>query len=465
MRLVTGLVQVHPRGFGFVTPEHAVDGVDGDLYNRRRQPEPGDARRPRRGAGREAGARRTAARGASCASWSARPSASPAATTSMIPAWRTSVPFDRRLVMDVHVPRTETASAAPGEMVEVEITRWPTPTRNPVGSVTAVLGDIDAPGVDARLIVRKHQLPDEHGPAALAEAQRAGTRGPAARQAGAARLPPLAHGDHRRRVGAGFRRRRHDRAAAERQFPARRAHRRRRPLRAGGHRARRRGAPARHVRLFPRPGHPHAAGSAGGGTVQPQAGGRAARAVVPDGDRPPGRRAPLRAARRRDPQRRAHDVRGGQRHPHRRRPGRAQEVPAPGAAPGADGRAVRGAQRQAARPGLDRLRPSGSEVADGRRGPRGGDRGRGAQPGAPPDRGVHARGQRDGGPPPGAERHAGAVPRARGAGPREGRRSSRRSPRRSGSASARRPGRSRRGTSSSFCSACRDGPRHGRWRS
>ena len=32
MRLVTGLVQVHPRGFGFVTPEHPVDGVDGDLY-------------------------------------------------------------------------------------------------------------------------------------------------------------------------------------------------------------------------------------------------------------------------------------------------------------------------------------------------------------------------------------------------------------------------------------------------
>ena len=32
MQLVTGQVIVNPRGFGFVTPDHPVAGLDGDLY-------------------------------------------------------------------------------------------------------------------------------------------------------------------------------------------------------------------------------------------------------------------------------------------------------------------------------------------------------------------------------------------------------------------------------------------------
>jgi ribonuclease R len=43
------------------------------------------------------------------------------------------VPFDRRLVTDVHVPSGQSSSAEPSEMVVVEITRWPTATRGPVG--------------------------------------------------------------------------------------------------------------------------------------------------------------------------------------------------------------------------------------------------------------------------------------------------------------------------------------------
>ena len=32
MRLITGTVQVNPRGFGFVTPDQPLTGLDGDLY-------------------------------------------------------------------------------------------------------------------------------------------------------------------------------------------------------------------------------------------------------------------------------------------------------------------------------------------------------------------------------------------------------------------------------------------------
>jgi ribonuclease R len=81
-------------------------------------------------------------------------------------------PFDERLTADVAIPPAESGGAKPGDMVTVEITRWPTATRGPLGRVTEVLGGIDAPGVDTRIIIRKHDLPDEHGDAAAAEARR-----------------------------------------------------------------------------------------------------------------------------------------------------------------------------------------------------------------------------------------------------------------------------------------------------
>jgi ribonuclease R len=85
------------------------------------------------------------------------------------------VPFDRRLVMDVQIPPDARLDAKPGDMVVVEITRWPTPTRGPLGRVIEVLGDIDEPGVDNEIIIRKYGIPDQHGPEAVEEARRIGT--------------------------------------------------------------------------------------------------------------------------------------------------------------------------------------------------------------------------------------------------------------------------------------------------
>jgi ribonuclease R len=85
------------------------------------------------------------------------------------------VPFDRRIIMDVQVPKGESKGAKPGEMVTVTITRWPTPTRPAVGRVTEVLGAIDAPGVDIAVIIRKYGLSDVHSHEAVAEAKRLGT--------------------------------------------------------------------------------------------------------------------------------------------------------------------------------------------------------------------------------------------------------------------------------------------------
>ena len=85
------------------------------------------------------------------------------------------VPFDRRILMDVQVPRAEARQAAPGNMVVVDISRWPTATRPAVGRVVEVLGDLSAPGVDVAVIIRKYNLPDAHSEEAVAEARRLGS--------------------------------------------------------------------------------------------------------------------------------------------------------------------------------------------------------------------------------------------------------------------------------------------------
>jgi ribonuclease R len=85
------------------------------------------------------------------------------------------VPFDRRIIMDVQIPKGETGGATRGVMVTVEITRWPTATRPALGRIVEVLGRLDEPGVDTAVIIRKYNLADRHTEAALVEAKRLGT--------------------------------------------------------------------------------------------------------------------------------------------------------------------------------------------------------------------------------------------------------------------------------------------------
>src|SRR6185503_6464653 len=88
------------------------------------------------------------------------------------------VPFDRRVLMDVFVPPGQEGGASPGQMVTVELTKWPTSTRGAIGRVAEVLGDIDAPGVDTEIIIRKYGIPDAHSPEAVAEAVALGSEIP-----------------------------------------------------------------------------------------------------------------------------------------------------------------------------------------------------------------------------------------------------------------------------------------------
>jgi ribonuclease R len=172
MDLYVGRLQTHPAGYGFVTPERPLD-AGGDIYI----PNPhlneamhGDRvvvriERIKDGGKAEGRIIRILER----------------ANTWIVGRYDRGddgmgyvAPFDRRVLMDIVVPPGQEGGASPGEMVTVELTRWPTSTRGAIGRVAEVLGDIDAPGVDTEIIIRKYGIPDAHSAEAIAEAVRLG---------------------------------------------------------------------------------------------------------------------------------------------------------------------------------------------------------------------------------------------------------------------------------------------------
>jgi ribonuclease R len=172
MDLVVGRLQANPAGFGFVRPEEADGDRAGDVYvaaHNLTDALHGDRvvvrveRRTEKGL--EGRILRVLQRGQS----------------NLVGRFDVDreglayvVPFDRRVLADVHVPTGQWLSAEPGDMVVVDVTRWPTATRGPIGKVVEVLGGIHEPGVDTAIIIRKFNLPDAHPPAVLAEAERLG---------------------------------------------------------------------------------------------------------------------------------------------------------------------------------------------------------------------------------------------------------------------------------------------------
>src|SRR5690349_13494142 len=173
MDLYVGRLQTHPAGYGFVTPERALENggdiyISGPLLNEAMHGDRVVVRieRVKEGGRAEGRIIRILER----------------ANESIVGRYDRDdngmgyvAPFDRRVLMDIYIPPGHEGGASPGEMVVVELTRWPTATRGAIGRVAEVLGDIDAPGVDTEIIIRKHGIPDAHSDEAVTEAVRLGT--------------------------------------------------------------------------------------------------------------------------------------------------------------------------------------------------------------------------------------------------------------------------------------------------
>jgi ribonuclease R len=173
MDLYVGKLQTHPAGYGFVTPDRPLEPAGGDIYiagTHLNDAMHGDRvvvriERIKDGGKAEGRVIRILDR----------------ANESLIGKYERDdagmgyvVPFDRRVLMHILIPPGQEGGAAAGEMVKVELTRWPTASRGAIGRVSEVLGDIDAPGVDTEIIIRKHGIPDVHSPEAIAEAVKLG---------------------------------------------------------------------------------------------------------------------------------------------------------------------------------------------------------------------------------------------------------------------------------------------------
>ncbi len=82
------------------------------------------------------------------------------------------VPFDIRIDTDILIEPEETMDARDGEMVNVEIDRYPDRTTHfATGRIVEVLGFIGDPGVDIEIVVRKHHIPHNFEPEVLKEAE------------------------------------------------------------------------------------------------------------------------------------------------------------------------------------------------------------------------------------------------------------------------------------------------------
>lgn len=79
---------------------------------------------------------------------------------------------DKKFNKDVFIPKKFSGSAKDGDIVIVEIIKWPKEGRKPEGRILEVLGKKGDPGIDIISIIRKHKLPEAFSTRILREAEK-----------------------------------------------------------------------------------------------------------------------------------------------------------------------------------------------------------------------------------------------------------------------------------------------------
>ena len=78
-------------------------------------------------------------------------------------------PEDKRYGQDILIPKGATLNAQAGQVVAVQLTELPSLHSQPVGRVSEVLGEIDDPGMEIEIAVRKFEVPHRFTEATLAQ--------------------------------------------------------------------------------------------------------------------------------------------------------------------------------------------------------------------------------------------------------------------------------------------------------
>ncbi len=160
--LVTGIVQAHRDGFGFLTPDDGGDDIylsaremrslwDGDRIAVRTSESP---------RGREGHLVEILARGKS----------------TIVGRFRRERGIDWVLEdgderTDVLIARDENLGAKPGDIVRVEVLEYPNKDKHAVGRVVEIVGRGDDPGIETEVAMLAHGIPHDWPDATLAEAR------------------------------------------------------------------------------------------------------------------------------------------------------------------------------------------------------------------------------------------------------------------------------------------------------
>lgn len=86
------------------------------------------------------------------------------------------VPEDQRIKHDLYIAPADLAGAHHGQVVSCEIIRQPTRHLPPQGKIIEILGEIDDPGMEIEIAVRKFEVPHEFSEATLNEASKLPSR-------------------------------------------------------------------------------------------------------------------------------------------------------------------------------------------------------------------------------------------------------------------------------------------------
>lgn len=89
------------------------------------------------------------------------------------------VPDDSRISQDLIIPEGQANGARHGQIVVAEVTQRPTRRSSPIGTITKVLGEHMAPGMEIEIAIREHNIPTQWSSAVSQELESFGEDVPA----------------------------------------------------------------------------------------------------------------------------------------------------------------------------------------------------------------------------------------------------------------------------------------------
>jgi ribonuclease R len=167
--LIRGRVIAHPDGFGFLVPEEGGD----DLFLNGREMRTlmhGD-----RAVVRVAGIDRRGRREGAVVSIIERAHQFVVGQLFDEDGVYFVTPDSKRMTQKILLPASELGDATPGQIIKVEISKYPTVKREAIGRVASVIGDKADPGMEIEIAIHNHGLPNEWPEEVLAATSKLGS--------------------------------------------------------------------------------------------------------------------------------------------------------------------------------------------------------------------------------------------------------------------------------------------------